>query len=335
MGRKNKAYSKTLHQQAYDRLTSMQAFGTSKKEAKAAGTDGDKIFSFNTYQTYWKHTKYFLGYIKEHHPECTTLRSAKKYANEWLQSRADAGLSAWTVQTEAKALGKLYGIKPSDPDYFNPPTRHRVEIKRSRGAAARDRHFSEKNNAELVAFCRGTGLRRSELQELRGADLVTKDQIEARIAVLETQDPSSNELSVLRDTRYFSEITHFARVRNGKGGRSRMAPIVGKDAGRIVARMEATPAEKKVWEHVSSNADIHGYRSDYATSLYKAYARDINEIPYDRVHKGTGHRYQSGVYNCRKDEVGKKLDKAAMFLCSKALGHNRVEVVASNYLRGL
>ena len=34
MGRKNKAYSKTLHQQAYDKLTSMQAFGESKKEAR-------------------------------------------------------------------------------------------------------------------------------------------------------------------------------------------------------------------------------------------------------------------------------------------------------------
>ena len=31
MGRRNKAYFKDLHQQAYDRLTGMQAFGESKK----------------------------------------------------------------------------------------------------------------------------------------------------------------------------------------------------------------------------------------------------------------------------------------------------------------
>ena len=71
MGRKNKSYSKDLHQQAYDRLTGMQAFGESKKEAMANGTAQDKIFSFNTYQTYWKHTKYFLKYVKELHPECS------------------------------------------------------------------------------------------------------------------------------------------------------------------------------------------------------------------------------------------------------------------------
>lgn len=44
MGRRNKAYHKDLHQQAYERLTSMQAFGESRKEAKANGTDKDKIF---------------------------------------------------------------------------------------------------------------------------------------------------------------------------------------------------------------------------------------------------------------------------------------------------
>ena len=40
-------------------------------------------------------------------------------------------------------------------------------------------------------------------------------------------------------------------------------------------------------------------------------------------------------YTCRKDEAGKKLDKAAMLVCSKALGHNRISVVADNYIRGL
>ena len=90
MGRRNKAYYKDLHQQAYDKLVGMQAFGESKRAAVAAGTDKEKIFSFNTYKSYWKHTKYFIQYIKEHHPECTTLKSARKYVNEWLQARPGA-----------------------------------------------------------------------------------------------------------------------------------------------------------------------------------------------------------------------------------------------------
>lgn len=340
MGRKNKSYYKDLHQQAYDRLNGMQAFGESKKEAVANGTDRGKIFSFNTYQTYWKHTKYFLKYIKETHPECTTLKSAKKYVNEWLQMRTDQGLSAWTIQTEAKALSKLYGIQPDDEGYFKPPKRNREDIKRSRGDRVRDRHFSEENNDELVKFCKGTGLRRSELMELRGKDLVTRAQIEDEIARLnalpagERSAAADKRLEMLQDTRLFDE-EYFTHVRNGKGGRERLSPIIGQFAGQIIGRIRGTPAEEKVWQYVNTNADIHGYRAEYATAIYKTHARPIQDIPYDRVHRGTGRRYQSEVYTCRKDEAGKKLDKAAMLVCSKALGHNRISVVADNYIRGL
>ena len=122
MGRKNKSYSKDLHQQAYDRLTGMQAFGESKREAVANGTDRDKIFSVNTYKTYWKHTKYFIAYIKEHNPECTTLKKAKKYVNEWLQHRVDPAkeLQNTPVFAEGSAsdqelTGRCPGWKAVDP----------------------------------------------------------------------------------------------------------------------------------------------------------------------------------------------------------------------------
>ncbi len=340
MGRRNKAYSKDLHQQAYDRLTGMQAFGESKKEAVANGTEKEKIFSFNTYKSYWKHTKYFIKYIKENHPECTTLKSAKKYVNEWLQARVDQGLSAWTVQLEAKAMGKLYGISPDDENYFKPPKRNREDIKRSRGDRVRDKHFSKTNNDELIKFCKGTGLRRAELGELRGKDLVTREQIEAEISQLESRPAAeltpvdTKRLEMLQDTRLF-EGDYFTHIRNGKGGRERMSPIIGPNTEQIVERIKNTPAEEKVWQHIHQSADIHGYRAEYATIIYKAKARAIEEIPYDRVNRGTGRKYQSEVYTCRKDEAGRKLDKAAMLVCSKALGHNRIEVVANNYIRGL
>ena len=340
MGRRNKTYSKDLHQQAYDRLTGMQAFGESKKEAVANGTEKEKIFSFNTYKSYWKHTKYFIKYIKENHPECTTLKSAKKYVNEWLQARVDQGLSAWTVQLEAKAMGKLYGISPDDENYFKPPKRNREDIKRSRGDRVRDKHFSKTNNDELIKFCKGTGLRRAELGELRGKDLVTREEIEAEISQLESRPAAeltpadTKRLEMLQDTRLF-EGDYFTHVRNGKGGRARLSPIIGPDSAQIIERMQNTPGEEKVWQHVHKSADIHGYRAEYATAMYKAHARPIEEIPYDRVNRGTGRKYQSEVYTCRKDEAGRKLDKAAMLVCSKALGHNRISVVADNYIRGL
>lgn len=338
MGRKNKAYYKDMHQQAYDRLTGMLAVGQSKREAIANGEEKDKIFSFATYKNYWKHIKYFIKYVKEQHPECTTMKKARKYVNEWLQLRVDQGLSNWTVQLEAKALGKYYGIGPEDKDYFDPPKRRRQDIKRSRGDRERDKHFSKTNNDELIKFCRGTGLRRGELEQLRGKDLVTRAQIEEEISRLENiQDPAPGDakrLQMLQDTRMF-QGDYFTHVRNGKGGRERVSPIIGPNAEQIIERIRATPAEEKVWQFIHQSADIHSYRAEYATAIYKAHAREIKDIPYDRVNRGTGKRYQSEVYTCRKDEAGKKLDKAAMLVCSKALGHNRIEVVANNYIRGL
>ena len=340
MGRKNKAYYKDLHQQAYERLHGMLSFGESKKEAVANGTNQEKIFSFNTYKAYWKHTKYFLKYVREKYPKCTTLKKARKYVNEWLQQRADQGLSAWTVQLEAKALGKLYGISPDDENYFKPPKRNREDIKRSRGDRVRDQHFSKANNDELIKFCRGTGLRRMELENLRGKDLVSREQIEAEITRIEGIPEGqrtaalTKRLEMLQDTRMFQE-GYFVHVRNGKGGRERLSPIIGKNAEQIIERIRETPAKEKVWQFVHQCADIHSYRADYATAIYKAHDRKIEEIPYDKINQGTGRRYQGDVYVCRKDEAGKKLDKAAMLVCSKALGHNRVEVVANNYIRGL
>lgn len=141
----------------------------------------------------------------------------------------------------------------------------------------RDRHFSKTNNDELIKFCRGTGLRRSELEDLRGKDLVTKAQIEAEISRLEavpenrrTQE-AWKRLTMLQDTRLF-QGEYFTYVRKGKGGRAHLSPIIGKNTDQIVERIRNTPPEEKVWQHVHKSADIHGYRAEYATAIYKAHA---------------------------------------------------------------
>lgn len=77
-GEKTNQYSKDLHQQAYEKLTSMLAAGRSKRRGSFGMGQRCKIFSVNTYKTYWKHIKYFLKYVKEKYPECTTLKKAKR-----------------------------------------------------------------------------------------------------------------------------------------------------------------------------------------------------------------------------------------------------------------
>lgn len=349
MGRSDKRYYKDLHQQAYDKLKDMMVFGQSRKADKEYdrehGTDtvSGKIYSSCTYETYKQHINQYLKWLKINHPQITTLKKARKYVPEWLQSLVDGGkLSAWTISTKAASLNKLFGIKEDDPDRFHPPQRHREDIKRSRTDAVRDKHFSKTNNDELIKFCQGTGLRRKGMESIRGKDLMTREQIEAEISRIEnipeenrTREDRKN-LTICKDTRVFTkpDQEYFVHVKE-KGGRERISPIIGPNTKQIVERFRRTAPEDKVWKYVNSNADIHSYRADYALELYKQYARRIEDIPYDRVNRGTGRKYQSEVYVCRKDERGKRLDKCALQICSKALGHNRINIVPTNYLRGL
>lgn len=341
MGRRNKNYFISLRQQAHNKLISMQAFGTSKSDAKTREVDYDKIFSYNTYQTYWKHVKYFVRWIGIKHPDCTTLKSARKHVNEWLQERVDQGLSAWTIQTEAKAIGKLFNIRPDDPNYFKPPKRNRKDIKRSRVDAVRDRHFSVTNNDELIKFCKGVGCRRAALAQLKGEDLWTRAEMEEELRTA-SQDPEYRpegaDLNALANMRealmMFPDQEYFVHFIRDKGGRSRFSPIIGKHKNQIIERMINTIPGKKVWEHIPTNADIHSYRAAYANAIYKKYSRDVNTIPYNETIIVNGKR-KKALYVCRRDEAKKKLDRAAMIKCSKALGHNRESVVADNYLRGI
>ena len=205
---------------------------------------------------------------------------------------------------------------------------------------ARDAHFSITNNDELIRFCRGTGCRRNVLERLEGQDLWTRTEMEEEVAKLSKRDNITDKemrhMAALQDAlSVFKDHEYFLHHRKDKNGRYRYAPIIGPDKDQIINRMRNTGTREKVWQHVHSGADIHGYRAEYATAMYRMYARDIKDIPYDKLNRGTKKYYQGDVYTCRKDERGRKLDKIAMQKCSKALGHNRICVVADNYLRGL
>ena len=103
----------------------------------------------------------------------------------------------------------------------------------------------------------------------------------------------------------------------GKGGRLRDCPILSKEA---VEHIQNTPAGKPVWSKIPSRADIHSYRADYCKTIYNLQARPIAEIP------------KRDRYYCRGDLKGIVYDKRAMAVASRALGHNRISIIASNYL---
>lgn len=161
-----------------------------------------------------------------------------------------------------------------------------------------------------ITRSRGTAKRDAHFSEQKNADFVEF----CRSTGLRRSEITKlrGDQLIERDGQYYICIT-------GKGGRYREAPVCG-NVRLVIGKMQAAGTEK-VWKKVPQNADIHSYRADYASRIYLKYARPIEELP------------RKERYICRKDKRGITYDRAAMLETSKALGHNRVDVVAQHYLR--
>ena len=128
----------------------------------------------------------------------------------------------------------------------------------------------------------------------------------------------------------------------GKGGRERVAPIVGTP--EEVARALSYLAGLNGKNRVHSGADIHGYRAQYAQRIYQREARPVEALKGKTLDytaltgkraKDGGRIRKSALYRCRGDEAGRVFDRAAMLAASRALGHDRESVVGEHYLYGL
>lgn len=284
----------TLIRQIDQSLHSRLAIGRPKRPDKTDGSYRKYIYSWQTYRSYMKQLGLFARWCKETH-NARYIKECRQYVAEYLQTRSD--LSVWTQKLDLAALQKLYQEYPPEdgqkPFGVTLQPRKRENIRRSRQNVARDADFSESNNADLITFCKSTGLRRSELQELRGTDL-TVDGLQLHV------------------------------TRNTKGGRWRMAPLAGtSEEIELVQRICKAAGDGRVWPHVPSSADIHSYRADYCQRVYLQHARPANKIP------------PADKYFCRGDRKGVILDRDAMLVASRALGHNRIDVIASHYLYNL
>lgn len=114
------------------------------------------------------------------------------------------------------------------------------------------------------------------------------------------------------------EGDHYVIKTQGKGGKVRTATI-SKDVQHIVELMKAA-GDNKLFSSIPEGADCHGYRRDYATQLYLEHVRPVEKIP------------KKDQYICRDDLKGLILDKRAMMIVSRTLGHGRIDVIAGHYI---
>lgn len=296
MGHKNGNLTYQISQQ----YKSMGTYGESKHMAKTDGTMNVKIFSYATMKAYIQHGVDFGKYCKKQHG-VKSIEACRRYVADYIRYRSEK-YSPSTVKLDLAALAKLFRCRATDFGVETAP-RTRATTTRSRRPVQMDKHFSETKNADLVSFCRSTGLRRCELKAIHG-----------------------NQLRIIDGSVYIKIIGN-----QGKGGKERLVPVIGNID--LVVRLMTAAGDNKVFGKIHSAADIHGYRADYAASLYKQYARPLAVCKSDQFYNSTRHRMdRNSVYYCRRDQCGKWYDKKAMLIVSHSLGHNRICVVGENYL---
>ena len=129
------------------------------------------IHSTSTYNTYKKHALNFAKWERSVHPEkeYKNLETMPpKHVGQWLRESIAMKESGFTTRLKAASMAKIMGRNSNSFGIVLPSRKNDgPTITRSRNEVSYDNHFSEKNNAEIISFSKATGLRRSELEQLK------------------------------------------------------------------------------------------------------------------------------------------------------------------------
>lgn len=316
MGRWDKKKKKyTLRKDMQSKLDSYLKNGKNSSRDKDKNNKEDltqnKIYSYVTYKNYKRSCYKFADYLYKNNKEVRQLKDLKiKHVNNYLQYMVVKGYSAPTINSSKAAIAKLMQI--SSKEFLNTPRVQRKDITRSRGMKERDKHISKETENYYAKFTTAIGGRRSEMEEIKGTDLVI------RPLTVNVKDKYGN-IQVKKLSNKYPQV----RIRNGKGGKERFVPIFAKNKKELTEIINTfkKAGNDKVFGKLPSHYDNHFYRGQYAKRAYKKFARPIRNI-----------REKKEVYFCRGDKAGEAYDRNSMLITSQFLGHNRVDVIARHYL---
>lgn len=301
---------RSLVRQVLDRFDSLMATGESRYEAKRTArqtaheagqpaawsvSDG-RIHAFRTRKGYQAITLRLLHW---------SAAQGKRFRSlEELDAQAEALVAAY-LQAELAAGKSAWTLQTerSAPRLFfgrrdlaagvTLPPRRRAAITRSRRPAARDATFDPAHWRDLLTFLEATGLRRSEVARIHARDVVEGGTGRG------DGDAAVGLVACVK----------------GKGGKWRLAPVLPTFTEAVRAIIAEKPPDARLFPRIPSHLDIHAARRRYAQATYRA-ATDGRDLP------PTEGRLPRGA-----------VDPTAARSVSRALGHNRLDVTTTHYLR--
>ena len=255
--------------------------------------------TFRDVSAVWRRFSQFVA-ERSKGDDLDSLESILKYADRYLQSCVDKDLSAWTLTTYKAHLGKVFDLPTTA--FIPTKPRRRADAKRSRQDVESDNHISQEKKDFFEMVGGATGLRKSELQSIKGSALEKERDL---------------------DGFYYFHI-------KGKGGKWRRSPLVARneEEERLIVSLFRQNEDFYVFNDrinevqtyaVPKKLDEHSARAEYAKRVYLMYERDVTVLP------------KSQKTFLRKDLKGHVLDKTAERAASKALGHERVDEFRKSY----
>ncbi len=244
-----------------------------------------------TVQTYKKAASEFASWQKEagygKHIE-DIKDSAKTVIQEYTNHLEQEGKSPSTIHTKIAPICKGLGVSMRDIDK---PRRSADRITRSRGLSDRAAHDIESARYErAVSLQKVTGIRKSEIERLRGRDLV---QV-------------GNHLCV--------------HVERGKGGKETYQRILPQDEETVKRVFSGIEPNQKVFQkgELSPHLGSHYARREHAQDCYKYYRDRLEAEPGYRKQLQTEikdywrsmHQYGHG-HEKFKDTIEKAYEKFA------------------------
>ena len=304
----------SFKEQMFRALNSLNRFGQSKYQAKQEsfqqGKKGkvDGIYSKKTMLDYKKVAKQFHSWTKSKGYRFSSLSEVTdEHIKQYLTERQIGGYSAWTVSHDLSALNKIFH-KDITKKETGLQARRNADIKNNRGFGNNYRSSTYQNNKELIFFLSATGIRRQSITTI-------------------------SPVNAIRDTTGTIIGFHIKE----KGGKTRNCYVIKNKQENITAFVDnhiSMYGNKPFWNKVDKNLNTHWYRAEYAHTLYN----DILTAKKNHIDYFNGQRnifvndLKLKQATAKHNSTTKGYDTNTLAIVSQNLGHNRIDVVYSNYL---
>lgn len=295
-------------------LNDLNCFGQSKYQAKQESyKQGNKgklkgIYSKKTMSDYKKVAEQFCSWSKSKGYHFKSLAEVSDtHIIQYLTERQQDEKSAWTISRDLSALNKIFDRTISKQE-SGLKGRKNTDIKNNRGLGNNYRPSVYQKNKELTDFLTATGIRRQSITTISPSNAIRDKQgIVIGFQVIE------------------------------KGGKSRNCYVLKNKQQAITAFVDThivKHGNTPFWSKVDKNLNTHWYRGEYAHSLYN----DLVSAHNNRQDYFDGYR-NTFVNDSKLSQatdghgrITKGYDTECLAIVSQNLGHNRIDVVYTNYL---